>query len=239
VPPTVSLILPIYGQRERARASLATATAYLAALPGERGELIAVDDGSPAGERLADADLPPGALLLRLPRNRGKGAAVRRGVEAARGELLLVTDADLPFSLAPLPTTLAWLRAGADLVIGDRLHPASVAGAAPGALRRLSSAVFTWLVRRLVGLDIADTQCGYKGYRREAARALFAGLAIESFAFEVEVLVRARRAGYTIRRQPLRLVTHEESSVRLWKHAPGVALDTLRIAWHARRRAGD
>lgn len=238
MPPSVSLILPVYGHSARARASLATAADFLASLPGERGELIAVDDGSPRGDRLADTDLPPGARLLRLPRNRGKGAAVRRGVEAARGELLLVTDADLPFSLAPVPTTLAWLRDGADVVIGDRLHPESVVEAGPGGVRRLSSAVFTWMVGHLVGLDFPDTQCGYKGYRGEAARRLFTGLRIESFAFEVEVLARARRAGYAIRRQPLRLLVNEESSVRLWKHAPRVALDTLRIALDNRRRGG-
>jgi len=92
-------------------------------------------------------------------------------------------------------------------------------------------------VQRWVGLDFADTQCGYKGYRAPAARALFTALELTSFAFEVEILLRARKAGYQIRRQPLRLVHNEDSSVRLSRHAPRMFLDTLRIGWRARRGA--
>jgi len=104
-------------------------------------------------------------------------------------------------------------------------------------LRRLSSIAFTFAVNYLAGLRLPDTQCGYKGFRGPVARHLFTALEVRSFAFDVEVLLRARKAGYSIRRQPLRLVHNEDTSVRLSRHAPRMLLDTLRIAWRARRGA--
>lgn len=153
----------------------------------------------------------------------------------ARGREIICTDSDLPFSLDPIPTTLAWLRDDADLVIGDRLLPESECATEVTAMRQLSSVVFTFMVKRLCGLPLDDTQCGYKGYRRDVARALFEPLEITSFAFEVEVLLRARRRGYRLRHQPLRLVHNEETSVRLSRHAPQMIRDTLRIAWRNAR----
>ena len=103
------------------------------------------------------------------------------------------------------------------------------------AMRRLSSATFTWVVHNLVGLRLPDTQCGYKGYRAAVARPLFEALEVQSFAFDVEILRRAMSAGYQVRRQPLRLVHNEDTSVRLSQHAPQMFADTLRIAWRHRR----
>ncbi|OLC90459.1 MAG: hypothetical protein AUJ03_01195 [Deltaproteobacteria bacterium 13_1_40CM_3_71_4] len=146
-----------------------------------------------------------------------------------------VEPTDLPFSLEPVPTTLAWLRDGTDIVIGDRLHPESVCATEVTPVRQLSSVVYTWMVKHLLGLDFPDTQCGYKGYRATVAKDLFGRLDVTSFAFEAEVLMRARKKGCRIRRQPLRLINNEETSVRLSRHAPRMFLDTLRIAWRARR----
>jgi dolichyl-phosphate beta-glucosyltransferase len=193
-----------------------------------------VDDGSPSGEGVLETDLPDGVTLVRLPRNLGKGGALRAGVERARGAYVVFTDSELPFTLTPLETTLAWLSEGADVVIGDRLHPESVCAVRVGPLRRLSSLVYTFLVNHLLGLDYADTQCGYKGYRASAAKDLFGRLRVTSFAFDAELLLRARQKAYVVRRQPLRLVHDEESSVRLVRHAPRMLADVLWLAWRAR-----
>jgi glycosyltransferase involved in cell wall biosynthesis len=207
----------------------------------ETSELIVVDDGSRPAEALAEADLPPGVVLVRHPRNVGKGGAVRSGVARARGAFVVFTDSDLPFSLDPIPETLARLRGGADVVIGDRLHPQSAARVEVGALRRLSSLVYTWMVRGLLGLPFPDTQCGYKGYRRPVAEDLFARLEVTSFAFDAELLLRATRAGYRIERQPVQLVHNDDSSVSLARHAPGMVLDMARLVlsrWREERREG-
>jgi dolichyl-phosphate beta-glucosyltransferase len=232
-------VIPAYNQRARTRQAAMEAAAFLAALPQERPELIVVDDGSRPGEEIRPGDLPAGTACIGLPHNVGKGGALKAGIGRARGDLIVFTDSDLPFSLDPLPTTLAWLRADADIVIGDRLLPESECEAPVTPMRRLSSAVFTFMVKRLCGLAFDDTQCGYKGYRGPVAKTLFAQLETTSFAFEVEVLLRATKAGYRIRRQPLRLVHNEDSSVRLSSHAPRMMADTLRIAWrNARGRYG-
>lgn len=216
-------------------ASAHEATDYLASTFGGAAELIVVDDGSEASKAIAESDLPAGARLLTHPTNVGKGGAVRTGVLGARGTYVVFTDSDLPFSLDPLPTTLAWLEDGADVVIGDRELTESECAVEVTAMRRLSSFVFTFMVRRIVGLDFLDTQCGYKGYRTEVAQRLFERLAVMSFAFDVEVLARAVRGGYTIRQQPLRLVNNEDTSVRLSRHAPQMIADMLTIAVRARR----
>jgi dolichyl-phosphate beta-glucosyltransferase len=236
-PLTLSLVIPAYNQRQRSLRSAATAMDHLRAHFGARAELIVVDDGSIAAQALEPGDLPSGAILVRHERNLGKGGAVRSGVARAAGEHIVFTDSDLPFSLEPLATTLEWLRGDADIVIGDRLHPESRAAISVTPTRQLSSVVYTWMVHRLLGLDYPDTQCGYKGYRAAVGKALFAQLEVTSFAFECEILLRARIAGYRVRRQPLRLVHDEDSSVRLTRHAPRMLLDVMRIAWRARRGA--
>jgi len=235
--PEVSLVIPTFNQRTRTIQTAQQAERWLQARLGAGAEIIVVDDGSTAAPVLEAGDLPPGVQLVRHPRNLGKGGAVRTGVERARGAYIVFTDSDLPFSLDPLPTTLAWLRDGTDVVMGDRLHPESDAAVDVGALRKLSSIVYTWLVRHALGLDFADTQCGYKGYRAEIARALYGALEVTSFAFDAELLLRAKRAGYQIRRQPVRLVHDKESSVSLLRHAPAMLWDVARLAWWRYRRA--
>jgi dolichyl-phosphate beta-glucosyltransferase len=228
-------VIPSYNQRQRTPRAAAEAARFLSSLPNERAELIVVDDGSDPGEDTRASDLPPEAIFVGLPRNLGKGGALRAGVARARGELIILTDSDLPFSLEPVTTTLAWLRDDADIVIGDRLLPESQCEAPVTPMRRLSSAVFTFLVKRLCGLAYDDTQCGYKGYRGGVAKKLFAQLETTSFAFEVELLLRAKKLGYRVRRQPLRLVHNDDTSVRLSRHAPRMIADTLRVAWRGAR----
>jgi dolichyl-phosphate beta-glucosyltransferase len=237
--PTLSLIIPAYNQRSRTLRAAATAMDFLRGRFGDRAELIMVDDGSEPEQALEPGTLPAGAVLVRHTENLGKGGAIRSGVARARGEYVVFTDSDLPFSLEPLSTTLAWLGEGTDIVIGDRLHAESRAEIAVSPMRRLSSFVYTFLVNRLLGLPFPDTQCGYKGYRAAVAKDLFGRLEVTSFAFEVEVLLRARAAGYRVRQQPLHLVHDEDSSVRLGRHAPRMLLDVVRIAWRARRGAYD
>lgn len=237
--PLLSLILPSYNQRVRTGQAAAVAMEFLRSRLLERAELIVVDDGSDPGQGVEPGDLPPGATLIRHQRNLGKGGAVRSGVLRADGSYIIYTDSDLPFSLEPITMTLNGLRDGADIVIGER-QPAEPSAATPiTAARRLSSLIYTWMVRRLLGLEYPDIQCGYKGYRASVAKELYGRLEITSFAFEAEIMVRALKAGYGIRRLPLQLLHNNDSSVRLTRHAPEMVVDTLRIAWRGWRGAYD
>ena len=235
VAPTVSLIIPTYNQRGRTVRAVGDAMTFLRQHYGAAAELIVVDDGSEPDRAMRQQDLPSGTVLVAYAQNLGKGGAIRAGVARARGTFIVFTDSDLPFSLDPLPTTLEWLAGDADIVIGDRLHPESQAAIEVTTTRKASSVVYTWMVKNLLGLDYPDTQCGYKGYRAAAAKDLFSRLEVTSFAFEAEILLRAQEAGYRVRRQPLRLMHDEDTSVRLTRHAPRMILDILRIAWRARR----
>jgi glycosyltransferase involved in cell wall biosynthesis len=236
-PLELSLVIPTFNQRARTARSTDQALRWLRDRYAGRSELILVDDGSRPEETLTAKDLSSDVVLVRHDRNLGKGGAIRSGVARARGAYVVFTDSDLPFSLEPIETTLATLRDGADVVIGDRLHPESYAATPVGPLRRLSSAVYTWLVNHALGLDYADTQCGYKGYRATAAHELFGRLRVTSFAFDAELLLRAHAAGLRVVRQPVRLVHNEDSSVSLFRHAPGMLWDVARLAWWRYRRA--
>ena len=232
----LSLVIPAFNQRIRTMRAAREASGWLRERFGGRAELIVVDDGSRPGDAVTAADLPSDVVLVRHARNAGKGGALRSGVARARGAYVVFTDSDLPFSLTPIAATLATLREGADVVIGDRLHPESNASAAVGTLRRFSSMVYTWLVNHALGLDYADTQCGYKGYRAAAAHELFGRLRVTSFAFDAELLLRARAAGLRVARQPVQLVHNEDSSVSLSRHAPGMLWDLARLFWWRWRR---
>jgi len=215
--------------------SAVEARAHLDDVFGTRAELIVVDDGSRPDQSLKSSDLPERTKFVQHVRNQGKGGAVRSGILDARGEYIVFTDSDLPFTLEPLAATAAALADGVDLVIGDRLLPDSECLAEVTPMRQLSSAVFTFMVMRVVGLPFRDTQCGYKGYRRRAAHHLYARLDTLSFAFDVEILARAICMGFAIQRQPVRLVNNEATTVRLSRHAPHMLFDMARIAWHVRR----
>ncbi len=235
----LSLIIPTYNQRARTARAAAAVMEFFRTHSFERAELIVVDDGSLPGQAVEPGDLPSDTTLIRHQRNMGKGGAVRSGVIQARGSYIVFTDSDLPFSLDPLATTLQWLRDGADIVIGERQHVESPSAVQITRARHLSSVAYTWVVHHLLGIEHPDIQCGYKGYRAAVAKDLFGRLEVTSFAFEAEIMLRAQKAGYQIRRLPVRLVHDEDSSVRLTRHAPRMLLDTLRIAWRARRGAYD
>jgi dolichyl-phosphate beta-glucosyltransferase len=135
--------------------------------------------------------------------------------------------------------TLDMLCNGADIVIGERQPVELSATTQIAASRRLSSVIYTWMVHRLLGIEYPDIQCGYKGYRAAVAKELYGRLEITSFAFEAEILLRALKAGYQIRRLPLHLLHNNDSSVRLTRHAPEMLTDTLRIAWRVRQGGYD
>jgi glycosyltransferase involved in cell wall biosynthesis len=236
--PLLSLILPSYNQRVRTGQAAAAAMEFLRSRLIERAELIIVDDGSDPGQGVEPGDLPLGTTLIRHQRNLGKGAAVRSGVLQAGGSYIIYTDSDLPFSLEPIAMALDALRGEADIVIGER-QPEGLAATQITATRRLSSLIYTVMVYRVLGLEYPDIQCGFKGYRASVAKDLYGRLEIMSFAFEAEILLRALKAGYRIRRLPLQLLHNEDSSVRLTRHAPEMLMDTLRIAWRVRRGAYD
>jgi dolichyl-phosphate beta-glucosyltransferase len=230
-PLELSLVIPAFDEARRLPASLATAIGALRQR-GRAFEVIVVDDGS----RDATADVAAKALaplgergrLLRLASHRGKGAAVRAGVRAARAERVLVSDADLSTPLEELALLEAALAAGADVAIGSRaLDRRKVLRRQP-LLRDWSGRVFNLVVQLFALPGIHDSQCGFKLFRREVVEPVFGRTHIDGFGADVEVLALARHLGYRVAEVGVRWRNDDDTRVSLRRGAAAF-LDPLRV----------
>ena len=169
-------------------------------------ELILVDDGSADGTRLimdAAAERHASVHIEALPRNRGKGSALAVGVEAAKGDEILLTDADLSTPIEELEKLQAALRNGAGVAIGSRALRASKVEVSQPLYRVLMGKTFNLIVQVVLLPGIWDTQCGFKLFRAEVAHRVFAGLVTDGFGYDPEVLYRARKQGMKIAEVPV------------------------------------
>jgi dolichyl-phosphate beta-glucosyltransferase len=228
----LSVVVPAYNEERNIVRTANALNRYLRA-KGVAYEIIIVDDGSQdatAREVLSLLDSGIPLTLLRNDRNRGKGFTVRRGMLAAEGEYLFFMDADLSYPVEDLDLLLDALDSGYDLCIGSRELPGSRMEARPPLYRHLAGRAYSLLVQLFVVRGIADTQCGFKGFRRRAARDLFSRLTLDDFAFDVELLFLARKLGYSIQIIPARLISSDRTStVHLIKDSCAMALDLLKI----------
>jgi dolichyl-phosphate beta-glucosyltransferase len=224
--PWLSVVIPAYDEERRLPVTLRAVVAHLRNR-GRPFEVVVADDGSRDGTtRVAEA-AGPDVRVLRLP-HLGKGAAVRAGVLAANGELLLVTDADLSTPIAELDLLVAAIER-CEVAIGSR----NVAGArvtVPQRLdRRLMGRAFNLLVRVLLLPGLRDTQCGVKLFRRDAAVAVFRRCRSDGFAFDVEALALARRFGYRVAEVPVEWRNSPDSRVRPLLDVPRMFCELLTI----------
>src|SRR5262249_39813355 len=149
-------------------------------------EVIVVDDGSADKTASLPAQYGPRFRTLRLPRNQGKGAAVKAGMLRGSGEVIAFTDADLPFDLEALRQAYELIYdRRADVVCGARDLLESQANVSRSILRRLASWAFRAAVWQLVPLDVRDTQCGLKVFSREAVERIFPRQQVDGLCFDV------------------------------------------------------
>lgn len=217
--PVLSLVVPAFNESDRLAEGVERLRRAVSAgaIDARSTELLLVDDGSTDNTaELARRLLAPmpWARVIRMPKNAGKGAAVRVGVTAARGAAVAFTDADMAIDPVQMPRFLEAL-AGADLAIGSRLLPGASADGGDTLHRRLMGHVFNLAARRVTGLPLGDTQCGFKAFRTPAARLLFHFGTVDRFAFDVELLQLANRLGMTVRQVPVRWRHAGRSRIRL------------------------
>ena len=230
-PPTISIVLPSFKSAEAAKRSVGEIARFF----GDNNrdwEVIVVDDG--AGD-LRPIELPPDRRirLISFPRNRGKGAAVREGMLAARGLVRVYTDADLPFGPEPFSVMIEYILArGFHVVIGDRTLRGAIYGARISWMRRIASAIFSQFVGKLVTGGFFDTQCGLKAVRGDIADAIFRSTRIDRFAFDVELIYLALITRLDIKRIPVRLVNNECSSIRLIRDSARMLFDVFRMKYY-------
>lgn len=217
------MVVPAYLEGHRIGGSVLALRAAL----GDDVEIIVVDDGSPDATGVAAKEA--GAEVIRHPVNRGKGAAVRTGVLAARGAMVVFTDADLSYAPEQITRLTAELGRGADVVVGSRRHVGTTTLVRAGRVRQVSGRVFNLFTRLVLPRSFGDTQCGLKGFRRDAARAIFTRATVDGFAFDVEVLWLASHLGYAVVEVPVELDSAVGSTVRLPREVVRMLRDLVRI----------
>jgi len=234
----LSVVIPTYNASARIAASLKTVAAYLAGLTFGT-EIVVVDDGSTDGTAEAARAAVAGfghARVLRRESNLGKGASVRDGVLASAGEVILFCDDDLSTPITEFDKVLGAIEAGADVVIGSRALPDSDIQVRQRRPREWLGKIFNVLVRLFVLRGYRDTQCGFKAFRREAARDIFSSLETTGFGFDVEVLVLCHERGDLVVEVPVVWRDARPSRVRMFRGSWGMVGDLWRIRRAARRR---
>lgn len=244
---TMTVVLPAFNEAERIGPALDELFGYLrrrddrardgapgpAGLP-DRIDVLVVDDGS-IDDTVALVEARPEAMdaasgdgvglsVLRVPHG-GKGAAVRAGMLAATGDIVIFADADMATPPNQIPLLVRALR-DHDVALGSRIQPdgSDMRATQPG-YRRLLGQTFHLLASLWVAGPIQDTQCGFKGFTRAAAHDLFARQRVTSIVFDVEIIHLARRRGFRIAIVPIRWLDKRGSRMRA---RPALA---ARVAW--------
>jgi dolichyl-phosphate beta-glucosyltransferase len=221
----LSLIIPAYNERWRLPPTLIDIIDYVEHRKLHY-EIIVVDDGSTDEtsdivrkfERVRPNDL----RCIRLPKNRGKGHAVRTGAVNATGKRIIFLDADGATPIAEIERLEAALDGGADIAIGSRAMKSTETQIKTVWYRKLLGRIFNSCVNLILLPEINDTQCGFKMFTAEAAAKLFPLQTAERFSFDVELLYLARKFQMTIAEVPIN-----------WENVPGskvnLVLDSLRM----------
>jgi len=216
--PAFSVVIPAFNEAQRIGETLHQTNQYLA-IESPQSEVIVVNDGSQDATaeiaRQALSQSPVFGQLLENQPNLGKGAAVRRGLLAARLPIGLFFDADLSTPLGETPKLIQPIAAGeVDIAFGSRALDRRLIGNRQPWRREQAGRVFNLLVRMATGLPFWDTQCGSKAFRLEVCRPILEKAHLDGFAFDVELLYLAHRAGLRLREIPVRWNHNEGSKVR-------------------------
>ena len=235
--PRWSVVIPAFNEARRLPRYLEEVLACFDGR-GEPYEVIVVDDGSTDDTAATVRNLArqhASLSLLALPRNHGKGAAVRAGMLAARGEYRLFTDADGATPIGELKRLEPVFAVGASVVIGSRVLVDPAVSVVARRHRVVAGRVFNWLVSRLGLRDVADSQCGFKAFRGDVADELFAALRTRGFGFDVEILLRAQQRGHRIVEVSVNWVDQPGSKVGVLTHGPGMLAQIALARFRARR----
>lgn len=234
--PHLSVVIPSFNEQDRLTGSLEKIAAYLA----ERridAEIVIVDDGSTDDTAAVASKFLGGhrGSLVSLTENRGKGAAVRRGVFASSGRWVLLTDADLSSPIEEHAKLAATARDDyADIVIASRGLPDSQVEVRQAWVRQTMGKTFNVLVRGMTGLPFRDTQCGFKLMDRSRVLPLFEKMVVDRFAFDIELLYLAVRYGLSVREIPVIWRNEPNSRVSMLTDPVNMLWDVARVRWRFR-----
>ena len=238
--PYLSIIIPAFNEESRIGPSLDAILLYVVGRPNPV-EIIVVDDGSTDGTsevaRQALAKTAMGRVIINES-NRGKGYSIRRGVLAARADLVLVSDADLSTPIEDAERLMARMgRTGRGIVIGSRAMPDSRVLIHQNPMREIMGKVFNRIVRLATGLPFHDTQCGFKLMSRRDVGPIFSKALIDGFSYDVELLYVAMRRGVPIEEVGVTWCNAPGSKVGILSDPVRMLRDVLRVRrWYAQGR---
>jgi dolichyl-phosphate beta-glucosyltransferase len=233
--PFLSIVIPAHNEELRLPRTLELTSQFLRAQPYD-GEVIIVENGSQdrtleIAQKYARQHPAYRVLSEELP---GKGRAVRTGMLAARGEYRFMCDADFSMSVDEINRFLPPALPEVEIAIASREAPGAVRYGEP-AYRHFVGRVFNGFIRWLTLPGLHDTQCGFKCFKGDLAEELFQEQTLTGWSFDVEILVVARRRGYSIIELPIPWYFNPESKVNVLRDSVQMALDLLRIRWNAMR----
>jgi dolichyl-phosphate beta-glucosyltransferase len=233
--PRISLIIPTYEEADRIAETLFTVDLELRSSlqKSDDMEVIVVDDGSEDATseiaRQAGAD-----VVIRLEENKGKGAAIRAGVQEANGSVVVFTDADLAYNPRQVLKLAAFVESGYDMVVGSRQHVETKNLVRAGRFREIGGRLINVATSALLLGHYRDTQCGLKAFKSQVAKSLFAAGTLDGFSFDVELFHLAERWDLSLMEVPVEVENSQRSSVSAFSDGIFLLLDLIRIRQRAR-----
>jgi dolichyl-phosphate beta-glucosyltransferase len=233
---SLSIVIPAYNESERLEPSLDRVLAFVGRQRRDI-EVIVVNDGS--SDRTADivrtyAQRSGGIVrLLENPGNRGKGYSVRNGTLHAGGVIILFTDADLSSPIEEATKLIDAIEQGADVAIGSRWARSELQTQRQSLARQVLGRVFNLMLRILLRLDFKDTQCGFKAFRRAAARSLFPLQRIEGWGFDPEILFLAQKLGFKVAEVPVLWGHDDRTRINPLVDGARMVSEMLLIRWNS------
>ena len=234
----LSVVVPAFNEAERIEANLRTIHQYLSS-KGVNFEIIVVDDKSEDNTVQKVKELMreiPRLRLIELEEHQGKGGAVKTGILSAKGNLILMSDADLSCPITELEKLQQAIKNGADLAIGSRRIPGARLIRRQPWLREKIGLAFGYFTGKLIPTGVLDTQCGFKCFKREVAKTLFSLQTSRGFCFDLEILAWAKKLGYRIAEVGVVWEDKPQSKVKPLRHLPQVVWEVFKIRRELFRR---
>ena len=215
----ISVVIPVYNEEKRIEKTAEILDSYLKQ-SFDSYEIVFSNDGSLDGtfeKAKALSEKNSCIKAVGYSENKGKGGAVREGILSAEGDIILFTDCDLAYGTGVIVDAVrVFEESRADIVTGSRnLNKESYEGYT--LLRKIMSKVYFKVIAFAAGFKLTDSQCGFKCFKKEAAKDIFSECVIDSFAFDLEALIKAQKKGYKIVELPVKILHNDngDSKVRM------------------------
>lgn len=229
----ISIIIPAYNEETRVAPTLERMAVFLKALPYQYEFLLVVEKSSDRTVEIAKryVGIIPNFRIIENEIQRGKGFAVRKGMLQAKGDYVFFTDLDLSTPPEEILNFVSHFQShpATDVLIGDRKHSRTELLKEQHPIRKKMGEVFNHFVQTFAMTGVRDTQCGFKGFRKDACRSIFQRQTLNGFSFDVEVLLLSELLGLRITSLPIHWTNSKESKVRIIRDSLKMFWDIIRV----------